>query len=209
MKDFKKAYNSVRKEVLYKILKEFGIPMKLVRLIKMRLNKTYSKAHIGKHLSDTFSCPEWFKEMRCFITIALEYAIKNVHETQVGLKLNGTHQLLAYDNDMNLLGYNIETTKKNIETLTDASKEVGLEVHEGKTKYTLVSSHQNAGQNREMKIAKRSSGNVSQFKYLGMTVTNQNLIQEEFKRRFNSGNGCYHSVSRTFCPLICCQKCKG
>jgi hypothetical protein len=50
------------------------------------------------------------------------------------------------------------------------------------------------GQNRDIKIANRSVENVSQFKYLGTTVTNQNLIQEEFKRRLNSGNACYHSV---------------
>jgi hypothetical protein len=45
-----------------------------------------------------------------------------------------------------------------------------------------------------MKIANRSFQNVSQFKYLGTTVTLQNLIQEEIKRRLNSGNACYHSV---------------
>jgi hypothetical protein len=53
---------------------------------------------------------------------------------------------------------------------------------------------QNAGQNREIKIGNRSFENVSQFKYLGTTVTYQNLIQEEIKRRVNSGNACYHSV---------------
>jgi hypothetical protein len=51
-----------------------------------------------------------------------------------------------------------------------------------------------AGQNRDIKIANRSFENVSQFRYLGATVTDQNLIQEEIKRRLNSGNACCHSV---------------
>jgi hypothetical protein len=58
----------------------------------------------------------------------------------------------------------------------------------------LLSRHQNVGQNWDIKIASRSFENVSQFKNLGTTVTNQNLIQEEIKRRLNSGNACYHSV---------------
>jgi hypothetical protein len=58
----------------------------------------------------------------------------------------------------------------------------------------LLSCHQNVGQNRDIKIANRSFGNVSRFKYLGTSVTNQNLIQGEIKRRFNSTNACYHSV---------------
>jgi hypothetical protein len=57
-----------------------------------------------------------------------------------------------------------------------------------------VSRDQNAGQNREIKIGNRSFENVSQFKYLGTTVTNQNLVQEEIKKRLNSDNACYYSV---------------
>jgi hypothetical protein len=57
----------------------------------------------------------------------------------------------------------------------------------------LLSRH-NVGRNRDIKIANRSFGNVSQFKYLGTTVTNQNLIQKKIKRRLNSGNAYYHSV---------------
>jgi hypothetical protein len=102
------------------------------------------------------------------------------------LKLNGTHQLLAYDVDVNLLGDNIDTIKKNRETLMDASMEVGLEINN-----MLLSRHQNVGQNRDKKIANRSFENVSQFKCLTMTVTNQNWIQEDIKRRLNSGNTCY------------------
>jgi hypothetical protein len=72
----------------------------------------------------------------------------------------------------------------------DASKEVDLEVNTEKTKYMLLSRHQNAGQNDDIKIAKRSFENVAQFKYYGTTVTNQNLIREEIKRRLSSGNAC-------------------
>jgi hypothetical protein len=52
--DFKKAYDSVRREVLYNILIEFGVTMQLVRLIKLCWNEIYSKVRIGKHLSDSF-----------------------------------------------------------------------------------------------------------------------------------------------------------
>jgi hypothetical protein len=57
--------------------------------------------------------------------------------------LNGTHQLLVYADDMNLLGDYIETIKKNAPTLIDAGKEVGLEVNTEKTKYMLLSRQQN------------------------------------------------------------------
>jgi hypothetical protein len=65
----------------------------------------------------------------------------------VGLKLSGTHQLLAYADDVNLVGDNIDTINKITETSTDASKEVGLEVNLERTKYMLVSCVQNADQN--------------------------------------------------------------
>jgi hypothetical protein len=89
---------------------------------------------------------------------------------------------------------NIDTIKENIETLTDASKAGGLEVNTEKTKYVLLSRHQNAGQNHDMKIANRCFENVAQFRCLGSIVINQNLIEEEIKRTWNSGNACYHSV---------------
>jgi ribosomal protein S2 len=100
----------------------------------------------------------------------------------VGLKLNGTHQLLIYAADVDVLGDNIDDLKKNTETLNDANKEVGLEVNTEKIKYMLLSGHQNVGQNHDIKVANRCFENVAKFRYLGTTIRNLNLIQEEIKR---------------------------
>jgi hypothetical protein len=157
--------------------------MKLARLIKMCLNETYSKVRIGKHLSDSFPIQNGLKQgdtlSPLLFNFGLECAFRKVQENQVGLESNGTHQLLAYADDVNLLGDNIDIIKKNTETLIDACKEVGLEINVEKTKYMLLSRHQNVGQYRDIKIANRSFENVSQSRYLGTTVTNQNLMEEE------------------------------
>jgi hypothetical protein len=106
--------------------------------------------------------------------------------------LNGALQLLVYADDVSLLGNNTDTIKK--ENLIDVSKQVGLEVNSDKTKYMLLSRHQNAEQNHDGRTGSKCSENMTQLKYLRKTVTNQNLIQEEIKGRLNSGNACYHSV---------------
>jgi hypothetical protein len=77
------------------------------------------------------------------------------------------------------------------------------ECRELSTSYMLLSRQQNAGQNRDIKIANRSFENMPQFKYLETTLTNQNLIVEEIKRRLNFVNACYHSVQNllSYCLL--------
>jgi hypothetical protein len=83
--DFKKAYDSVRREVLYNLF-EFGIPMKPVRLVKMCLNETYNRVWVGKHLSDTFPITNGLKQgdalSPLLINFALEYAIRSVQANQ-------------------------------------------------------------------------------------------------------------------------------
>jgi len=121
---------------------------------------------------------------------ALEWAIRRVEVNQDGLKLNGTHQLLAYADDVNILGGSTGAVKGKAEALVVAGKEIGLEVNADKTKYMVMYGDQNAGRTHSMKIDNSSFERVDEFKYLRTTLTNQNSIQEEIKSRLKSGNAC-------------------
>jgi hypothetical protein len=145
----------------------------------MCLNETYSKIRIGKHLSGTFPIKNGLKKgdalSPLLFNFALEYAIRKVQENKEGLELNGTHQLVVYADDVNLLGENINIIKKNVEALLDAIKEIGLEVNSEKTKYMFMPRHQTAGKSNYIRVPNKSFEKVAKFKYLEATLTEPKL----------------------------------
>ena len=117
--------------------------MKQVRIIKMCLTETYSRVRVGKNLSDMFPIRNGLKQgdvlLPLLFNFALECTIRTVQEIQDSLKLNGTHQLLVYADDVNRLGGSMHSIKKNTEALIVGSKETGLEVNAAKTNYMVMS----------------------------------------------------------------------
>ena len=111
------------------------------------------------------------------------------------------HQLLAYADDVNMLGRSVHTVKENTEAVVVATKEIWLEVNADKTKYMVMSREQTAGLSHAMKVDNSSIEREEDLKYLGTTLTNQNSIQKEIKSRLKLGNACYHSVQNILLPV--------
>jgi hypothetical protein len=126
----------------------------------MCLNETYSKVRVGKLLSDKFPIQKGLKQGDALSTLhfnfTLKYAIWSVQENEVALKLNGSHQLLVYADDVNMLDDSINTIKENILSLLEASRDIGPEINAEKTKYVIMFRHPNSGQNQNIRIANES-----------------------------------------------------
>ena len=153
---------------MYNILIEFGIPMKLVRLIKMCLNEAYSRVRVGKNLM--FSIRNGLKQGAAvsplLFNFALQYTIRRVQVNRDGLKLNGTHQFLVNAVDVNILGGCVHNLNEKAEAVVVASKEIVLEVNADKTKYVVMSRDQNAGRSHNMKIDNSSFEMVEEIEII-------------------------------------------
>jgi hypothetical protein len=139
---------------LHKLLRMIEMDM-LMMLFDPCLNLTpsLSDIHLSTHTQGMLYMPlQQGDTLSPFLfNFSLEYANRRVQENQEGLKLNGTHQLLAYADNINIVVKNVDTMQKNAEALC-TSKEVGLEVNPEKTKYMLMSNYQKAGQKHGVKI---------------------------------------------------------
>jgi len=112
------------------------MPRKLELLIKMSLKESYSIVHVGKNVFDRITIRNGLKQgdapSPMLFNFALEYDVMRVQEKQDGLKLSGTHQVLADADDVNILRGSIHTLQVNSGTLLASTKAIGLEIYADK-----------------------------------------------------------------------------
>jgi predicted transcriptional regulator len=102
-----------------------------------------------------------------------------------------------------LFDSSINTIKENKQTFYEASRDVGLQINEEKTKYMIMSLHPKSREDHTIRIANESFQNVAKFKYFGTKLTNKNNIHDEIEGALNWGNVYYNSIQNalSFCLL--------
>jgi hypothetical protein len=97
------------------------------------------------------------------LTLSIAYSKAKVQVNQDGMKLNGAHQILAYADNVNILGGSVHTVRENAEALVVATKEIGLEVNTDTTKYMVMSRDRNAERGHGVRIDNTGQQNLTFF----------------------------------------------
>ncbi|KAL4113922.1 hypothetical protein QTP88_017474 [Uroleucon formosanum] len=210
--DFKQAYDNINCNKLWTALKKFGIPEKLVRLIKMCNSNTQNVFRIMGEISEPFIVKNGLRQgdalSPVLLNLALEEIIRSLPRGQ-RMEVNEGYTCLAYADDLVLLGDTRQDVIQILSDLMKASKQMGLSVNQEETKYMLLSRKTKSEENmKDLEVDGLTFQQVSSFKYLGVNVNNTNCMHEEIKLRLQSANKAYFAMLSLFKSRFLSKKTK-
>lgn len=200
--DFKQAYDSIDRNVLFNIMEEFGIPAKLIRLTKATLTDTKCKILLQNILSDNFTVDTGVRQgdrlSTLLFNLALEKVVRAMSINWKGTIFNTSKQLAAFADDADLLGRGVLAVKESFVEAEKEGKKVGLVVSENKTKYLTLDRKNGSRIGQNITIDEYNFEVVQSFKYLGSILNITNDVEEEIKTRIIQGNRCFYALKHLF-----------
>ncbi|KAL4084268.1 hypothetical protein QTP88_028093 [Uroleucon formosanum] len=198
--DFKKAYDSIHRPSLINIMKEFSFPKKLVNLVEATLKYTEIEVKAANRASEPIRVTTGLRQgdalSPVLFNLVLEKVIREANITGGFPVGQTTVDLLAYADDIAILGNSVEEVKSSCRKLMKTAGKVGLQINDEKTEYILVNSEVNYRQGEIMEVDNHSFKRVSHFNYLGSILTNDNNIKVEIDTRLKKGNNCYYGLGK-------------
>lgn len=200
--DFKQAYDSIKRKLLWKSMEKFGIPLKLVKMVKTCIEESRCKIKFVSNYSEEFETKVGLKQgyalSPILFNVALEEVVRKVQEKANGVIFNGQmHAVLAYADEIVILGSNEEDIKTTTEQLITRAMNMGL---------MIVQRGNQLHQNRSLNIENYCFEKVENFKYLGVDINSQNNYHEEINLRVKAGDRCYFALQKTFRSKILSKK---
>ncbi|KAE9542653.1 hypothetical protein AGLY_002564 [Aphis glycines] len=207
--DYKQAYDSIDREILWKILKNFGLPNKLINMIKLCNTNISSRVKVNNEISSPFTINSGLKQgdamSPALFNMALESVIRKIPRTET-LNPDEGNILLAYADDIVVIGNSQESIQSTVEELMKIGKYIGLTINSGKTKYMMLK--RGGGDHNNLQVGNNIFEQVQEFKYLGSTLNNQNNMHGEINIRLDAANRCLYALSTLFKSKLLSRKTK-
>lgn len=193
--DFAKAYDSIDRPTLYRILTRFKIPQKLVRMVEVATRESRMTVRVGASLTDEFDVVTGLRQgdalSPMLFNLALEHAIRKVNTLSGGVWLNGQHRVIGYADDLALLGERKQHVIDALNCLQQEASRIGLRVSHEKTEYLHMRRYKNVRRKREdLVVGNTRFKGVAKFRYLGCTVTDTNDREDEIEIRIQNTLRC-------------------
>ncbi|KAL1446641.1 hypothetical protein WDU94_003506 [Cyamophila willieti] len=197
--DFSKAYDCLYRQKIWDRMESFGIPQDLIQLVKLSVNQSKCKVKVNGETSTTFDVRSGVRQgdgiSPTLFNIALEGALQAVNKTSGGIKLGKEIKVLAFADDVVLIAESLNDLIELTKVLIKETNEVGLKINETKTKVMHVQRNKENDFNH-INIENYKFERVSTFKYLGVTLTEDNKEEVEIQTRLNSANRSLHACNK-------------
>lgn len=197
--DFSKAYDSLNRKKLWYKMERFGIPDKLINLVRTTVEGSQCKVKINGQLSSPFLVNTGVRQgdgtSPILFNIALEEALKRVKASNLGIHIGKTVNILAFADDVVIMAEKNEDLINLTRILINETKEVGLQINDAKTKFMYIDRH---GNNipPTLSIDGHDFDRCSEFKYLGVTLSDKNEESVEIQVRLNQANKSMHACNK-------------
>ena len=200
--DYRQAYDSVHRPSLCHILRQYGIPAKLVRLVQACYQGSRGRVRVGGDLSDEFDVKTGLRQgcpLSCMLfNLALEWVMQNTAPSPGSLRLtNGfSCDRLAYADDADLCGETYRGRDRQVDNFDRTGKRIGLEINEPKTK--AMKSARDPREEDFIALSQYLLEEVDSFKYLGSIIRHDNTMEEEVSERIAGASKCSWAIN----PLL-------
>jgi Reverse transcriptase (RNA-dependent DNA polymerase) len=215
--DFKQAYDTIVRKMIFEAMKDFNIPPKLIALTKMILENASNRVKIEGRTSEPFQSKRGVRQgdplSTILFNIVLEKILRKCKAYSNGTIYHHRHQILAYADDMVIITRTKSELIKVFKKLEQCAREMGLKINEGKTKYMMVEEGQENTKNSVLKVTTETGSEyaierVSAFCYLGVTITDNDNETTEWKERVTKGNRSTGALQRIMSTKTVSRKAK-
>ena len=196
--DFKQAYDSIHRPSMWKIMQEFGIPSKLIRMTQVCIQDSKAQVRVGGMLSNPFDIESGLRQgcvlSALLFNLVMEKVTRTIINREEGIQLDNIKiNDLTYADDVDLIAENDEDLINMVNTYKGVAEKIGLQINYTKTKLMCMS-RRNNNNNRNFEIDQESIERVTKFKYLGVTITDGNKMNEEINARISAANRSFYSL---------------